>query len=81
MNAAELKIGPLKEKKPVKFSIDVDADLHSDLKDYAKVYEQAYGQRADVKALIPSMLRSLMDSDAGFKRARRALKDLFSNGG
>ncbi|MEO0451573.1 MAG: DUF2274 domain-containing protein [Pseudomonadota bacterium] len=75
MNAPELKIGPLKDKKPVKFSIGVDPDLHADLKDYAKVYEQAYGQRADVKALTPSMLRSLMDSDAGFKRARKAMKN------
>ena len=73
MNATELKIGPLKDKKPIKFSIDVDPDLHADLKDYAKVYEQAYGQRADVKALIPSMLRALMDGDAGFKRARKSL--------
>ena len=73
MNGTELKIGRLKDKKPTKLSIDVDPDLHADLADYARVYEQAYGQRADVKALIPSMLRALMDGDAGFKRARRSL--------
>jgi hypothetical protein len=73
MNGAELKIGPLKDKRPVKLSIDVDPDLLDDLKDYASIYERAYGQRADVKALIPSMLRALMDGDAGFKRARKSL--------
>ena len=75
MNGAELKIGPLKDKRPIKLSIEVDPDLHADLKDYASVYERAYGQRADIKALIPSMLRTLMDADAGFKRSRKALRD------
>lgn len=75
MNGAELKIGRLKDKKPTKITIDVDPDLLADLTDYARVYEQAYGQSADVKALIPSMLRALMDGDAGFKRARRSLNE------
>ncbi len=47
-------------------------DLDSDLKTYAAIYEQTYGEKASVPALIPFMLRALIASDSGFKKAVRA---------
>lgn len=68
-----LKIGPLPDRTPVKLSLSIDPDLQRDLQDYADVYAEAYGAPASVADLVPSMLRALLDSDAGFKRARKQL--------
>ena len=68
-----LKIGPLPDRTPSKLTVTIDPELNLDLTDYASVYAQTYGQNVKVADLIPSMLRALLDSDAGFKRARKTL--------
>lgn len=70
---SQLKIGPLPDRTPIKLSLSVDPDLQSDLSDYAAVHARAYGKDVSVAEIIPSMLRALIDSDAGFKRARKEL--------
>jgi hypothetical protein len=73
MSQAKLKVGPLADQTPVKVTLAIEPDLNGDLKDYAAVHSRAYGKEVTVIDLIPSMLRALMDGDAGFKRARRQL--------
>lgn len=73
MTNTQLKIGPLPDRTPVKLSVSIEPDLHADLCDYAAVYTKAYGEEAKVADLVPSMLRALLASDAGFRRARKAL--------
>lgn len=73
MPTANLKIGPLEDRTPVKLNIAVEPGLKRDLEIYSRVYEKAYGEKQDVTALIPSMLEAFLASDTGFKRARKTL--------
>lgn len=68
-----LKLGKLPDRTPVRLNLSVDPDLASKLNDYAKIYRQTYGSEERPEALIPAMLENFLGSDAGFKRARRAL--------
>ena len=73
MTDTKLKIGPIPDQTPVKLSVSLAPDLQADLQDYARVYRIAYGSEVEVPAIIPTMLRSFIDSDAGFKRARKRI--------
>ena len=65
---ADLKLGRLPDRTPVKLSIQVTPQLQADLTRYADAYEAAYGQREAVSDLIPYMLTSFLASDRGFAR-------------
>jgi hypothetical protein len=54
-------------------TLSVNPDLAAALADYAKIYARTYGAEERVEALIPPMLETFLASDAGFKRARKAL--------
>ncbi|MEH6695795.1 MAG: DUF2274 domain-containing protein [Hyphomonas sp.] len=68
-----LRLGQLPDRTPVRLSLSVDPELASALGDYAEIYRQTYGAEEKPEALIPAMIESFLASDAGFKRARRAL--------
>ena len=68
------------DRTPVRMSLSVDPELASALSDYAEIYRQTYGAEEKPEALIPAMIESFLASDAGFKRARRALHSNASNG-
>ena len=68
-----LRLQQLPDRTPVRMSLMVDPDLASALRDYAEIYGQTYGMPEKPETLIPAMLESFLGSDAGFKRARRAL--------
>ena len=68
---AELKLGKLPDRNPVKLTITLSPDLHAALTDYASVYEAAYGAREAVVDLVPAMLAAFLESDRGFAKARR----------
>lgn len=74
-----LRLGQLPDRTPVRMSLSVDPDLASALSDYAEIYRQTYGAEEKPEALIPAMIESFLASDAGFKRARRALRSNASN--
>ena len=65
MTQINLKVGPLPDRTPVKLSISCDPDLHGDLRAYADIHAKTYGKTVSVADLVPSMLRALIDSDAG----------------
>jgi len=68
-----LRLQKLPDRTPVRLNLSVDPDLASKLNDYAKIYCQTYGIEERPEVLIPAMLETFLGSDAGFKRARRAL--------
>lgn len=68
-----LRLPKLPDRTPVRMNLSVDPDLASQLNDYAEIYGQTYGTPEKPETLIPAMLESFLGSDAGFKRARRAL--------
>ena len=75
-----LRLEQLPDRTPVRMNLSVDPDLASALSDYAEIYRQTYGAEEKPEALIPAMIESFLASDAGFKRARRALHSNASNG-
>lgn len=68
-----LRLAKLPDRTPKRMTITVVPDLADALSDYADIYATSYGAREKPEALIPAMLETFLGSDAGFKRARRAL--------
>ena len=75
-----LRIGQLPDRTPVKLTVSVDPDLASALTDYAAIYAETYGAEEKPESLVPAMLDMFLSSDAGFKRARKALHARASKG-
>ena len=75
-----LRIGQLPDRMPVKLTVSVDPDLASALTDYAAIYAETYGAEEKPETLVPAMLEMFLSSDAGFKRARKALHARASKG-
>ncbi|BAK67271.1 hypothetical protein SLG_25960 [Sphingobium sp. SYK-6] len=69
---ADLKLGKLPDRTPVKLGITLSPELHQALKAYARAYEQAYGAPEPLTELIPAMLAAFLETDRGFLRARDA---------
>lgn len=70
LTVADLKLGQLPDRTPVKIAISITPQLQSDLNDYAGLYAQAYGREEPVTELIPAMLVSFLESDRNFVRSR-----------
>jgi hypothetical protein len=66
----QLKLSRLPDRAPVKLTISISPDLSQALDDYAAIYAEAYGQREAVMDLVPYMLRSFLDGDRAFAKAR-----------
>lgn len=67
---AELKLGKLPDRTPIKITIAILPELNQALSAYAELYREAYGQAEGVADLIPYMLQSFLESDRGFARSR-----------
>ncbi len=70
-----LRLSRLPDRTPVKVTLSLEPDLFAALGDYAALYKESYGEAARVEELAPVMIEAFLASDAGFKRARRALQD------
>lgn len=70
-----LKLDRLPERSPVRLTVTVPPELKAALDDYAEIYRRTYGQKESVAELIPFMLDGFIATDAGFRRARKALED------
>lgn len=68
-----LRLDKLPDRTPVKITISADPELAAALADYAAIYRQTYGVEEKPETLIPAMLEKFLGSDAGFRRARKAL--------
>jgi hypothetical protein len=69
---ADLKLGKLPDRTPVKLSITITPDLQAGLQDYAAVYAATYGVEEPVADLVPAMLAAFLESDRGFAKRRQA---------
>jgi hypothetical protein len=70
----ELRLARLPDRTPVKIGISVAPELHAALTAYADAYQAAYGRAESVADLIPYMLTAFIESDSGFRKARRHLE-------
>jgi hypothetical protein len=68
----ELKLARLRDRTPVKITINLSPELSQALTEYAALYEEAYGQAEPIQELIPAMLTSFLECDKAFARRRRA---------
>jgi hypothetical protein len=68
-----LRLHKLPDRTPVRMSVAVEPALAEALNDYAEIYRQTYGEEQKPEALIPAMLEQFLNSDTGFKRARKLL--------
>ncbi len=71
----KLKIGTIKDDKPVTMTIKLPAAVHCDLKAYAEVLKQEGGQTVELNSLFAPMLARFMATDRAFRRARRRIRD------
>lgn len=67
-----LRLSKLPERAPVRLTIVLDPTSHALLQEYATLYSATYGQEETLTELIPFMLRSFVDGDKAFARARRS---------
>ena len=69
---SKLKLGPLKEDKPVRLTVDLPAATHRDLVAYAEVLGRETGHAVEPAKLVAPMLARFMATDRGFAAARRS---------
>jgi hypothetical protein len=72
---AELKLGKLPDRTPVKLTISVLPELHQALANYAALYAETYGQKETIAELIPAMLSGFLEGDRAFAKARSSRAD------
>lgn len=67
-----LRLPKLPERAPVKMTITIDPAVHTMLQAYARLYRETYGADEPLTELIPYMLKSFLENDRVFVRARQA---------
>jgi hypothetical protein len=72
---ADLKLGRLPDRTPVKMTITVSPSLNRALQAYAEIYREVYGQAEPVAELIPYMLESFLASDRNYAKALKKRPD------
>ena len=75
-----LRLAPIPDRTPAKLTLALDPETHAALTDYAAIYQQVYGNEERAETLAAAMIETFLASDAGFKRARRALHTTASKG-
>lgn len=67
----KLKLGPLSDDRPVKFTVELPASIHRDLSAYAAALAaETGGEPVLPEKLVAPMLARFMASDRGFARRR-----------
>jgi hypothetical protein len=67
---AALKLRRLPDRTPVRITLAIPPELHRLLEEYAAVYREVYGAEETVADLLPFMLRTFLEGDRAFQRAR-----------
>lgn len=68
---SSLKLGPLQDDKPVRFTVELSAETHRDLIAYADALARQTGHAVEPAKLIAPMVARFMASDRAFGKARR----------
>lgn len=67
----KLKLGPLADDRPVKFTVELPAAVHRDLVAYAAALAAETGEPpAKPERLVAPMLSRFMETDRAFRRHR-----------
>ncbi len=75
-----LRLSQLPDRTPAKLTLALDPETYAALLDYAALYQQAYGSEEKPETLAAAMIDTFLTTDAGFRRARRALHAPASKG-
>lgn len=75
-----LRLAKLADRTPVRLTLALDPETAAALQDYAAVYQDAYGEAERSETLAAAMIEMFLASDAGFRRARKALPTPASKG-
>lgn len=67
----KLKLGTIRDDKPVKLTVELPANVHRDLKAYAEILGRETQQSLEPVKLIAPMLAQFMATDRGFTKARK----------
>jgi len=70
---SNLKLGALTEERPVKLTVELPAAVHRDLVAYGDALARETGAADAIEParLIAPMVARFMDTDRGFRKARR----------
>lgn len=68
---SKLKLGDIRDDKPVKLTVELPAEVHRNLKAYAEILGAANGQKIEPTKLIAPMLDRFMKTDRGFAKLRK----------
>lgn len=68
---SKLKLGTIRDDKPVKLAVELTAKVYRDLAEYTNIHGQEHGQNLEPEKLIGPMLERFMATDRGFAKARR----------
>ena len=68
-----LKLSKLPKRTPIRITATFPPEIHEALTDYARIYEQDYDVKEKIEDLVPYIIASFLDTDNGFKKARRQL--------
>ena len=65
----KLKLGPIRDDKPVKLTVELPAELHRDLIVYGEILGREAGQELiEVKKLVVPMLERFVATDRAFAK-------------
>jgi len=68
---SKLKLGDIRDDKPVKQTIELPAQVHRDLTAYAEILAAENGYKLEPAKLIVPMLERFMKTDRGFAKLRK----------
>ncbi|MEM7397334.1 MAG: DUF2274 domain-containing protein [Pseudomonadota bacterium] len=68
---SKLKLGNIRDDKPVKLTVELPAQVHRDLTAYAEILGAENGQKLEPTKLIAPMLDRFMKTDRGFAKLRK----------
>ncbi|WP_227272363.1 DUF2274 domain-containing protein [Roseobacter weihaiensis] len=73
---SKLKLGDIRDDKPVKLTVELPAQVHRDLTVYAEILGAESGSKLEPVKLIAPMLERFMKTDREFVKARRIRQQL-----
>jgi hypothetical protein len=76
-----LKIGPVIERAPLKLGVQLPPDVRDALADYALIHQREFGRELPLAELAALMIEKFLETDAGFRRARKSLRQSSSSNG
>lgn len=68
---ANLKLGKLPDRMPVKITVALSPDLYRALTEYAAAYSEAYGAEEPLSELVPAILAAYLNDDRAFSRRQK----------